>query len=78
LHNGITANDQLSAVCPELVESSKVANLPNPHNSIHDALRFASRMPEPQKLIRAMNFAEWAESWASPDALSDSTLTHGG
>ena len=51
-------NVQLSAVCPELVESSKVANLPNPHNSIHDALRFASQKPDPLKIIRAMKYQD--------------------
>jgi hypothetical protein len=49
-------NAQLSAVCPELVESSKIAELPNHCNSIHEALRFTSQKPEPQKMKRAMKF----------------------
>lgn len=48
--------NQLSAVCPELVESRKVANLPNPHNSIHEAVRSVDKSPEPLKMKRAMKY----------------------
>ena len=60
------ANDQLSAVCPELVESTNIAELPNHCNSIHDALRCENKSPEPQKLIWAMKYQNGQSSGRVP------------
>jgi hypothetical protein len=39
-------NDQIWRMAMSSLESRKIVKLPNPHNSIHDALRFASQNPE--------------------------------
>lgn len=44
-------DDQLSG--PPVVTSTKIAKLPNPRNSIYEALRFASLNPERKKWLEA-------------------------
>ncbi|VXD14243.1 hypothetical protein MARINOS108_11822 [Marinoscillum sp. 108] len=52
-------------MCPELIESRKVANLPNHHNGIHEEMRFASLRAERMKVGRP-SFDELSES--TPDS----------
>lgn len=49
-------NVQLSVVCPNLVKSTNVAKLPNPHNGIHEEVRSESQKPERKMLLEAMKY----------------------
>ena len=47
------ANDQIWRVAIPFLKSRKVVKLPNPHNSIHNALRYANLSPERKKYLEA-------------------------
>ena len=47
------------------VNTSKVVKLPNPRNSIHNALRPESPNPERIILLEVQKLAEWAGSRSS-------------
>ncbi len=49
-------NVQLSVVCPQLAESTNVAEVHQKHNGSYEALRSASQIPELQKSPNAMKF----------------------
>tara|TARA_Y100001972_G_scaffold11163_1_gene12096 strand:- start:9043 stop:9261 length:219 start_codon:yes stop_codon:yes gene_type:complete len=55
-------NAQIWRVATSSVKSTKIANLPNPHNSIYEALRAADKKPELQKNPKGDKIAEWAVS----------------
>ncbi|WP_436515412.1 hypothetical protein [Ekhidna sp. To15] len=43
-------------VCPQLAESTNVAEVHQKHNGFQMALRSESQNPEPQKLLKAMKY----------------------
>ncbi|UII20476.1 hypothetical protein [Fulvivirga ligni] len=53
-------NDQIWRVAMLFQISTKVVKLPNPHNSIHNALRSESQNPEKRRWLEAQKLAEWA------------------
>ena len=51
----MTYNDQIWRVAISFVNSTNVVKLPNPRNSIHNALRSASLSPERREWLKAEN-----------------------
>ena len=51
-----TATPNYRFVCPQLAESTNLAEVHQKHNGIHKALRSESKNPEPQKSPDAMKF----------------------
>ena len=70
------ANDQIWRVAISFVNTSKVVKLPNPRNSIHNALRSESLNPERKKSLEAQNPAEWADSRSDCTEVSDRQFGH--
>jgi len=58
----IKSNAQLAGVRLPVVTSTKIAKLPNYHNSIYKVLRSADKMPELQKILIELQKAEWVVS----------------
>ncbi len=58
------------------VKSTNVVKLPNPHNSIHNALRSASPNPERGKSLEAQKLTEWAVKRANCIKASNSSVGH--
>ena len=64
-------NDQIWRVAIPYVNTSNVVKLPNPHNSIQNALRYESQKPERIKYLEAQKLAEWADSRSVCTEVSD-------
>lgn len=58
------------------VKSTNVVKLPNPRNSIHNALRSESQSPERKKSLEAQTPAEWADSRSDCTEVSNSSVGH--
>jgi hypothetical protein len=58
------------------VNSTNVVKLPNPRNSIHNALRYESLNPERKKWIEGQKLAEWADSRSSFTEVSNRQFGH--
>jgi len=63
-------------VCPQLAESTNVAEVHHKHNGFHDALRSTSINPEPQTFLKGDEVSEGALLRSSPDELAKGTLAH--
>lgn len=70
------ANDQIWRVAIPFVKSTNVVKLPNPHNSIHNALRSESQRPERRKLLEAQKLEEWADSRSDCTEVSSRQFGH--
>ena len=51
----LVGNVQIWRVAITFVNSTNVVKLPNPHNSIHNALRTTSQSPEREKWLEAQS-----------------------
>ena len=60
------AQRQASSLCAhQLVNSIKVAKLPNPYNGHYEEMRSENQKPERKKLLRSIKDSEWAVKRAS-------------
>ncbi len=69
-------NDQIWRVAISFQISTKVVKLPNPRNSIHNALGSESLNPERQKWLEAQMSAEWAVKRSDCAEASDRQFGH--
>ena len=69
-------NAKIWRVAIPFLNGTNVVKLPNPHNSIHNALRSASLNPESKKWQKAQKPAEWAVKRASCTEGSNSSVGH--
>ena len=51
-----TATPNYRFVCPQLAESTNLAEVHQKHNGFNMALRCESKIPEPRKALRAMKY----------------------
>jgi hypothetical protein len=58
------------------LKSTNVVKLPNPYNSIYNALRTASLNPEREKWLEAQKPAEWADSRSDCIEVSNRQFGH--
>ena len=70
------ANDQIWRVAISFVKSTNVVKLPNPRNSIYEALRSTSLNPERRKSLEAQKPAEWADLRADCTEVSSRQFGH--